>query len=80
MYVEELQQQWKSAEAPGQLSQHWLRELLQQFTDGPPFERSISDAALMVIAVAEQPSFADRTTGQGRGEQLAKCRPPHSRY
>ena len=51
--VEELQQQWEPAEAPGQFSQQLLRPLLKQLTDGPPFERSIGYVALMVIAVAE---------------------------
>src|SRR5664279_1389777 len=47
-YIEELQQKWESTEASGQLSQHLLWKLLQQLSDGPPFERSVSDAALMV--------------------------------
>jgi hypothetical protein len=51
--IEELQQQWESGKASGQLSHYLLRELLQQLTDGPPLERSIGDAALMVVAVAE---------------------------
>ena len=51
--VEELQQQRESAETPGQFSQHLLRRLLKQLADGPPLERSIGDAARMVIAVAE---------------------------
>ena len=71
--VEELQQQRKSAESPGQLSHHLFRKLLQQLTDGLPFERSIGDAALMVIAVAEHPCFADRTVArQRRGEQAGQ--------
>jgi hypothetical protein len=53
MYVEEFQQQWESAETPGQLSHYSLRELLEQLTDGLSLERSISDAALMVVAIAE---------------------------
>src|ERR1019366_530206 len=71
--VEELQQQWEPAETPGQLSQHLLRELLQQLTDGSPFERSIGNVARMVIAVAKHPCFADRTiTGQRCGEQVGQ--------
>jgi len=35
VYVEELQQQWQSAEAPGKLSRDLLRVLLQQLADGP---------------------------------------------
>ena len=57
--VEELQQQWESTKTSGQFSQQLLRRLLQQLTDGPPFERSIGDAARMVLPVAEQPGFAD---------------------
>jgi len=53
MYIEKLQQQRESPEAPGQLSQYLLRKLLQQLTDGLSLENSISDAALMVVAIAE---------------------------
>ena len=71
--VEELQQQWESAETPGQLSQHLLRELLQQLTDGPPFERPIGNMARMVIAVAEHPRFADGAIARQRcGEQVGQ--------
>ena len=35
VYVEELQQQWQSAEVPGKLSRDLLRVLLQQLADGP---------------------------------------------
>ena len=63
----------KPAEAPGQLSQHLLRPLLKQLTDGPSFERSIGDVALMVIAVAQQPRFADGAiAGQRCGEQVGQ--------
>ena len=62
MYIEELQQQWKSLKLVGQLSQHLFWKLLQQLTDGLPFERSFGHLALMVIAVAEYPRFADRST------------------
>jgi len=58
------------AETCGLGSEHLFWKLLQQLTDGPPFERSIGDATLMVIAVTEQPSFANRATGQGCGEQV----------
>ena len=58
--VEELQQQREPAEAPGQFSQQLLWRLLQQLPDGPSLERPIGDAARMVIAVAQQPGFADR--------------------
>ena len=72
--IEELQQQWESTEASGQLSQHLLRELLQQLTDGSAFERSVGDSALMVIAVAEHPCFADGTiTRQRCGEQVGQA-------
>ena len=71
--VEELQQQRESAETLGQLSQQLLRRLLQQLTDGPPFERSIGNLAPMVIAVAEYPRFADGAVArQRRGEQVGQ--------
>jgi hypothetical protein len=50
MYIEELQQQWESLEVVGQLPQDLLRELLQQLTDGLPFERSVGYLACIVIA------------------------------
>ena len=71
--VEELQQQWESAETPRQFSHQLLRILLQQLTDGPPFKRSIGNPARMVITVAEYPRFADRAVArQRRGEQVGQ--------
>ena len=71
--IEELQQQREPAEAPGQFSQQLLRPLLKQLPDGPSFERSIGDAARMVLAVAQQPGFADGAiAGQRRGEQVGQ--------
>ena len=71
--VEELQQHGEPSETAGQFSQQLLRRLLQQLPDGPPFERSIGDLAGMVIAVAQQPGFADGpVTGQRRGEQIGQ--------
>ena len=71
--VEEFQQQWESTKTAGQFSQQLLRKLLQQLTDGSPFERSIGNATRMVIAVAEHPGFADGTiTRQRRGEQVGQ--------
>ena len=72
-HVEKFQQQREPAEAPGQFSQQLLRPLLKQLPDGPSFERSIGDAAGMVIAVAQQPRFADGAiAGQRRGEQVGQ--------
>jgi hypothetical protein len=51
--IEELQQQREVGETPGQPSRQLLWKLLQQLSDGPPFERSIRNTALMVFAVAE---------------------------
>jgi hypothetical protein len=51
--VEELQQQREVGETPGQPSLQLLWKLLQQLTDGPPFERSIGNTSLVVFAVAE---------------------------
>ena len=69
--VEELQQQRKSAETPGQLSHHLFRKLLQQLTDGLPFERSVGNAARMVFAVAQYPRFADRAVARQRRREQA---------
>jgi len=79
--VEELQQQREPAEAPGQFSQQLLRPLLKQLPNGPSFERSIGDATRMVIAVAQQPGFADGAiAGQWSGEQVAQTPAAQSRY
>ena len=72
--VEELQQQREPLETPGQLSQQLLWRLLDQLPDGQSLERSIGDAAGMVIAVAEHPGFADRAVaGQRRGQQAGQA-------
>jgi hypothetical protein len=58
--VEELQQQWESAEGRGQLPQQLLPRLLQQLSDGR-------------IAVTEYPRFADRAVArQERSEQVGQ--------
>jgi len=71
--VEELQEQGETTDRMRQLSQQLLWKLVQQLTYGPPFERSVSDAARMVVAVAQDPSFADRAVaGQRWGEQAGQ--------
>src|ERR1035438_10015890 len=71
--VEELQQQRESAESPRQLSHHLLWKLFQQLSDGSPLERSLSDTARMVFAVAEHPRLADRAVArQRRGQQAGQ--------
>src|ERR1700686_4763780 len=62
MRIKELQQQWESAESPGELSQQLLGKLRQQLSDGLALERSISHSARMVIAIAKYPRLADRAT------------------
>src|ERR1700678_3100793 len=64
MCIEEFQQQRKSAETPGQLSQKLLRKLFQQLSDSPSFKRSFGYLTRMVIAVAEDPRLAHRTARQ----------------
>src|SRR5512146_3182670 len=66
MRGDELEQQRGTVETRGQLSQGLLRKLLQHLTDAPPFERSVGNGALMVISVAEDPRFADRTAARPR--------------
>jgi hypothetical protein len=72
MRIEELQQQWESAESPGELSQQLLWKLRQQLSDGLAPERSISHSARMVIAIAKYPRLADRATRQRCGEKVAQ--------
>jgi hypothetical protein len=64
MCIEEFQQQWKSAETPGRLSQKLFRKLFQQLSDSPSFEWSVGHLARMVVAVAEYPRLADRPARQ----------------
>ena len=72
-YIEELQQQREPAEASGQFSQHLLRRLLEQLPKGLAFERAIGDETGMVIAVAQQPRFADgAVAGKRGGEHLGQ--------
>src|ERR1017187_2994016 len=72
MYIEELQQQWKSLKVMGQPSQNLFWKLLQQLTNRLPFERPFGYLALMVIAVAEYPRFADRSARQRGGKQVCQ--------
>jgi hypothetical protein len=51
----------------GQLSQHLLRKLLQQLTNRLAFERTLGYLACVVIAVAEQPYFSDRSARRELG-------------
>ena len=51
--IEELQKQWESVETPGQLPQHLLGKLIEQLTDGPTFEWSTGNVALMINAIAQ---------------------------
>ena len=68
--IEEFQQQWKSLETSGQLSQQFLRKLLHQLSNGLPLQRSVGNLARMIVAVAEYPGFTDRARRQRRGEHI----------
>ena len=71
--VKKLEEQRKAAEARSQLAHQWFPELFHQVADGSSLKRSIGNLALMIIAVAEYPSFANRTvTRQRRGEQVGQ--------
>src|ERR1039458_2136114 len=57
----------------GQRTHQLLRKLLTQLADCPSIERSIGNVAHMVIAVAEDPRFADRAVArERRAEQVGK--------
>jgi hypothetical protein len=72
-HIEELQQQRESGKAPGKFSQQLLRRLLHQLPDGFAFERAIGNYAGMVVAIAQQPRFADRAiAGEWSREQASK--------
>ena len=72
-HVEKLKQQREPVETPGQVSQQLLRPLMKQLPDAPSLERSIGDAAWVVIAIAQQPRFADGAiAGQRRGKQVGQ--------
>src|ERR1039458_341530 len=71
--VQELEEQRKAAEAGSQLAHQWFPELFHQVADGLPLKGSVGNLALMIVAVAEQPRFANRTvTRQRRGEQAGQ--------
>ena len=71
--VEELEEHGEPSETARQFSQQLLRRLLQQLPDGQSFERPAGDLAGMVIAVAQQPGFADGSVaGQRCREQIGQ--------
>ena len=71
--VEKLQKQGEPAETAGEPSQHLLRRLLQQLPNGLSFEQPVGDPAGVVIAVTEDPGFADRAVArQRRGKQIGE--------
>ena len=64
-----------------QASQHLLRELLQQFTEGSPFGLSIGNLARMVMrSLSTHASPIGASLGSGAPSTSAKRRPPQSRY
>jgi hypothetical protein len=50
----------------GEITQQPLARLVQQLSNGLPFERSVSDYTGMFVAVAQDPSFADRAIARER--------------
>src|SRR5271155_3839988 len=54
----------------------WFRRQLHQLSDGASFERSIGDAAGMLIAIAQQPGLPDRpVVRQRRFEPVRQTSP-----
>ena len=68
-HVEKFQQQRKPVETPSQFSQHLLRPLMKQLPNASSLERSMGDAARMILAVAQQPRFADGSIAGQRSRE-----------
>jgi hypothetical protein len=64
--VEKFQQQGESLKAPVQLSHQVFLRLRHHLTDSLAMERSIGNLARVIAAIAEEPSFADRTIARER--------------
>jgi len=66
--IEELQQEREPLEPPSQFPQQGFRPLLHQLPEGLSLERAIGDEAGIVLAVTQEPGFADGViTGQRSG-------------
>ena len=64
-----------TAQLLSQSAQHLPRKLVQQFADGPSFQRSIRNSARMVIAVAQYPRFPDRAVAWQRCREQVRQTP-----
>ena len=68
------------------ISLHWADphpeiELIEQLTDGPIFEWSTGNVALMIISsLSSHASPIGLSPGNDALSKPAKCRPPQSRY
>ena len=71
--IQKLEQQWKTAETRRQLAHQLFWKLFHHLPKCLTLKRSIRNQALVVGAVAQHPSFADRSIArQRRGEQASQ--------
>jgi hypothetical protein len=77
--VEELQQQGETTESRCRLFQDLSSELLQQPTQGLALERSVENAAGVVLTVAQNPNLSDRVVTRQQPREQAPQPPPTPR-
>ena len=64
-HIEEFKQQWEPIDDSVPISQHPIWPVMHQLAKRDPFEWTICDHTGMLVAIAQNPSFADRVlTGQ----------------
>src|ERR1039458_2372402 len=60
--IKKLEEQRKATEARCQLTHQLVTKFFHQFSDGLPFEQSVGNLALMIVAVAEDPCRSEEDT------------------
>jgi hypothetical protein len=68
--IKELQQEGKSLEFPGKISQHFRGGSFYELMDKHPLQRTVRDFASLVFTIAQEPGLADqRVIGKSGGEK-----------
>jgi hypothetical protein len=72
-HIKELEQEGKSLEFPGKISQHLLRGSFYQLMDKHPLQRTLRDFASLVFTIAQEPGLADQSViGKNWGKKTLK--------
>jgi hypothetical protein len=71
--IKELQQEGKTLEFPGKISQHFRGGSFDELMDKHPLQRTVRDFASLVFTIAQEPGLADqRGIGKNGGEKTLK--------